>query len=320
MAFISVVIPCYNSENYIKRCLEALEGQTYSDFEVILTDDCSTDKTAETIVDFKKTHHLNMQLIKNEKNSGPAVSRNKAIEEANGKYIAFCDSDDRYDENYLELMAAAAAENDADMVFCNSKKVLASGKAIDIKLFEDAPQNMTVKDALAFGIDSLWCLMVKREIILKTPLPDIRNGEDMAVIPLMIMNSQRFAAVEKPIYNYFCNSGSLSNAVNEKVVKSLEKSFEYIYKNRSAEYDTEIELIGVKNIVYGALLNHFKYSSDKKEAKEILQRFENKYPDWNNNKYISQLPFAKRLFVKLAKGRCFCGLKLLSFAHKTILG
>ena len=319
MPLISVVIPCYNSEKYIEKCLESFECQIFKDFEVILVDDCSTDNTVEVIEKFRLSHTLNLIFAKNEVNFGPAKSRNKGIAISNAEYIAFCDSDDWYDARYLQLMAKEA-ENAADMIFCNSNKILVNGRVVKIYNIGEIADKNTIEDVLVKGIDSLCCLMVKRSIIIDIPQPDIRNGEDMAIIPLLIMRSEKIGYVKENIYNYLCRPGSLSLNANASVVRSLETSFDYIVENKVKGYESEIEFIGVKNVVYGALLNYYKYSSKRSGAYEILCRFEKKYPEWYKNKYINSLNIYKRVFVLCAKYRLFAGLKLLSCVHKLITG
>lgn len=104
MATISVIIPCYNAGEYIEKTLRALEQQTLQDFEVIAVDDCSSDNTAEVIRTIAAGSNLQITLLQNEVNSGPALSRNRAIDASCAEFVCFCDSDDWYEEDYLQLM------------------------------------------------------------------------------------------------------------------------------------------------------------------------------------------------------------------------
>ena len=92
MARISVIIPCYNSEKYIAKCINALSNQTYKDFDVIMIDDCSTDETLKVISDFEKKSPFPMKCLKNEINLGPARTRKFGVMQSNSEYIAFCDN------------------------------------------------------------------------------------------------------------------------------------------------------------------------------------------------------------------------------------
>ena len=104
MAVISVIIPCYQAAAYIEKALRALEQQTFQDFDVILVDDCSADNTAEVIRAFAESSSLNITLLRNEVNSGPGASRNRAIAHSQAEFLCFCDSDDWYEPDYLQCM------------------------------------------------------------------------------------------------------------------------------------------------------------------------------------------------------------------------
>ena len=116
---ISVIMPMYNMEKYIGECLDSLVAQTFKDFEVIIVDDCSTDKSCEIAESYASK--LNLILIRSEKNSGGhvGVPRNKGIKIAKGDYIYFVDSDDALMENALEKFYNAAEEFQADVVHCD---------------------------------------------------------------------------------------------------------------------------------------------------------------------------------------------------------
>lgn len=100
----SIVIPCYNSWRYMERGLHFLEKQTFIDFEVIFVDDCSTDDTYCQLEKYQQQSILSIRIIRNIKNSGPGESRNYGIKMAKGDYIAFLDSDDWYEVDFLEKM------------------------------------------------------------------------------------------------------------------------------------------------------------------------------------------------------------------------
>ena len=159
---------------------------------------------------------------------------------------------------------------------------------------------------------------MRRDIVTVTPQPNLRNGEDMAVIPLMMLKSGRFAFVDDCLYNYVCRPGSLSLSASATVVRSLEASYAHILANKPEGYDTEIEFLGIRNLLYGALLNHFKYTRDRKKPSEILSDFEKTHPAWHKNPYLKEMPRYKRIFLHFAKHRFFFGARLLAQLHKRL--
>lgn len=321
MPYVSVVIPCYNAASYIEKCLHALEVQSYRDFEVILVDDCSTDETSSCIERYQDTGVLKLHYYRNERNMGPSITRKRGIDASTSKYITFCDSDDWYEYNYLELMVEKASENDADMVFCGYQTVSIKNERVkkNPHLLPDVLGEPSVPEALQLPIDSLCVTMVKRSVIEGISFPDLRNGEDMAILPVMITKSQSFGVVNQCLYNYLYRENSASMRASDKVVQALIQSFDYVESNISDEYREQREIIGVRNLIYGGLLSLFKYSYNIKKAKKILSDFEDKYPKWEENRLVKELPAYKKIFLKFAAKRHFAGLKILSMIHSLLV-
>ena len=114
---ISIIIPMYNAEKYVGECLDSILAQTFTDYEVIAVDDCSTDKTREIVESYLPRFNGKLQLIRSEKNSGGAgTPRNKAIRYSVGEYLFFMDSDDAFVDNALEILYKTAEKYSADVV------------------------------------------------------------------------------------------------------------------------------------------------------------------------------------------------------------
>ena len=319
MPFFSVIIPCYNSKFTIEKCLKHLEQQTFKNFDVIIIDDCSTDSTYEFLKNEKKRSQLKIELISNSLNSGPAISRNIGISASKSEYIAFCDSDDWYEVDFLELMYEEIQRRNADMVFCNSQRVFKNGNKLFLNNFSGLDGEITKNNMLISNIDSLGAITIRRNIISKIQIPHLRNGEDMAVIPILISNAESYGIVNKYIYNYYYNNNSLSTNVSKDVVDSLLNSFQHIEENLVGDLKVECEYLGVRNVLYGALLNNFKLGINIKVANDILTDFELRYPNWEENKYTLNLPYYKKIFLKLVKKRRFLAVWTLSNLHTFLL-
>lgn len=126
MKTISVIIPVYNAENWIKETLDSLVCQTYPDVEIICVDDGSSDRSCSIIEEIQKDHS-NVKLIK-QKNAGVCAARNTGIASASGTYIAFVDADDYVDADMYEKMIAKLEEDDSDIVFCEFVRFWPNGK------------------------------------------------------------------------------------------------------------------------------------------------------------------------------------------------
>jgi len=316
MSKISVVIPCYNAENYIERCVNAFEMQSFKDFTLIFVDDCSSDGTVEKIR--KINSGLDIALLINEQNCGPAITRNKGIQYAASEYITFCDCDDWYEPEFLSEMLLALTENDADIALCGYNVVNEKGNVQKRPLAEKNIV-LTGANALRLDADSLCMLMVKTDIMKTILLPDIRNGEDVAVVPLLIAKSQRCAVLKECLYNYYRRDGSASCKPTMRVVESLQQAFVYTQKFFPDNMKSELEYLGIKNMLYSALITLFSFGYDTKTASDILNSFERIYPFWHKNPYFCNLSFYKKIVLKLLKIRCFFAVKLIAYIRGKIV-
>ena len=119
MAQISVIVPIYNTEKFLERCLTSLKNQTEQDIEFLLIDDASTDRSLE-IMEFFHNKDKRFKIITSNKNNGVSITRNKGIDIATGEYIGFVDSDDYVDYDYFEVLTSALKESNIKIAISNS--------------------------------------------------------------------------------------------------------------------------------------------------------------------------------------------------------
>ena len=319
MAKVTVIIPCYNAEKYIEKCIKSIDNQSVEGIDIICIDDCSTDNTVSKLMSLKEECVNNLIILKNESNMGPAASRNRGILMAESEYIAFCDSDDWYDLDFLKLMIDAIEKNDANLAFCGYKVVDEKGKQ-ELRPLCQVEKYNTVTEAIKLDVDSLCMMVVKTNIMKVTLLPDIRNGEDMAVVPLLIVKAGGFVAVKGCLYNYFRRSSSASQRPTMEVVKELEKSYKYIEENFPDGNDSVLEYIGIRNLLYAGLITLFSFSYDVNTAKRITNGFETRHSCWNKNKLIEGMPAYKKLVLKLLSMRWFWAIRLVAMIRNKITG
>lgn len=314
---VTIVIPCYNAENYIDSCIDSLLKQEYQNFNVIFIDDASKDRTVEKLENSVLNCNLDIKILKNKENSGPAVSRNRGILSAVTKYITFCDIDDSYEPNYLSKLLSELEKNDADLAFCGYSVVDEKENKVKRPLSFNGVLTNKI-DILKLDVDSLCMLMVKTDIMKDTLLPNIRNGEDMAVVPLLMVKSNNCVAISECLYNYYRRNNSASEKPSIQVVNSLITSFEYIKNHFPEEYLEIEEYIGIRNLLYAGLITLFSFSFDVNVADQILENFEECYPNWKRNQYINELPNYKKIVLKLAGKRIYLGIWFLAWLRKIL--
>lgn len=269
MCKISVIVPVYNAEKYIERCVDSLLHQGFDDFELILVDDGSTDNSAKIINALAAKHDFVRTLTN--ANGGAASARNLGIDNANGDYIAFIDADDTVEPSYLEELYNAAAESGAELVMCDYTKRYVDrdmpfsqpirGGVYDKQEIENELYPCLIMfDSLEFPPTiSNWVCLFKHSLLERWHLryPAVRLCEDSFFGSACLYRTNRFVYLKgRRLYNYIHREGSVSNAVDPKGLDERWQSFCVINKAycdffAEAEYDftTQIKY----NMLYFAL-------------------------------------------------------------------
>lgn len=270
---ISVVIPCYNVEKYVAKCLDSVMNQTYKNLEIILVYDCATDDTLSILEEYEKKDDR-IKLIKNEKNSGLSYSRNQGIKYATGKYIGFIDSDDYINHSFYENLHDEIVKNKADISLCDMKVVYEkTNNTILSKCYEGEKFNLL--NVVNSGLAASACnKLFKREIFDKYLFEVGKVNEDIAVVIPALVNAKKIAYAKKSYYYYVQRGGSIQNS------GFSDKRFDIFYG-----VDTTLDRIkGCKNynelkqaLIYNQIIVLLIYvipqEKNKKRRKEILKRY-----------------------------------------------
>lgn len=175
LPLVSVIMPAYNSSKFIGESIESVINQTYPNWELLIVDDCSKDNTWDIICNYAKSDKR-IKVFKNENNSGQVFSRNKALKIANGKYIAFLDSDDLWKEHKLEIQMDLMQKNNLPFTFSSYERINVEGKKIgkDIKV----PKTINAKKILKNTIIGCLTVVIDRSIVGEFEMPNLKQGED----------------------------------------------------------------------------------------------------------------------------------------------
>ncbi|MCR4789342.1 MAG: glycosyltransferase [Lachnospiraceae bacterium] len=206
MKLISVIVPAYNIEKYIGRCLDSIIAQTYTELEIIAVDDGSTDDTGAVLDGYAKKD----QRIKviHQENLGLSGARNSALKVASGDYIGFVDGDDHIEPAMYETMINSCLENEAEMAICAYRQI---GEGIKnrefsgriIPLSRDEALDIYICDDREFSIyNSVWSRLFKKEIVLGEVFPQGRNSEDIIYTTKAMCKATKCVYVDLPLYDY----------------------------------------------------------------------------------------------------------------------
>lgn len=230
---ISVIMPVFNSEDFLERALSSVATQTFSNFELIIINDGSTDKSLDIINSFV-SKYKNFRLINN-KNIGASKSRNIGINEAKGKYIAFLDSDDFMDKNFLEVLYNKLLEDNSDIVCCNyylySQKT--SSKSRDIFMIKSGKYGskkllgLLIKDFRMHHY--IWNKLFKRSLFLDNNLKfKDMCFEDIEIMPKLFYFADKISVVNKALYYYVRHKDSMVSRLDIRKFNDYMRSLLYL--------------------------------------------------------------------------------------------
>lgn len=313
---ISIIVPVYNAECYLRRCIDSILSQTFENFEVILVNDGSTDKSGSICDEYAdKDSRIN---VVHQCNQGQSVARNYGIQKARGEWIHFVDSDDIIHPQMLELLYNAVRDTNANMAVCrrleaenipdsfwNPKKsytsILTNEETTFLDFFEDGQYYWTI-----------WAKLIKKSIILKNLFAPGKVYEDNAVVCRWIYDAGKIAVLHEVLYFYQINlQGTTKGKISKKYFDFLWAIEEQIYFYDLVGYSVMCEKI--LTLYFGSYEDRMKktvYFEDKKKIKKqitknavaIWKKYKNKYPiirkEWKHLIYI-YYPFTLKLLRKM---------------------
>jgi glycosyltransferase involved in cell wall biosynthesis len=230
MPTFSIIIPAYNSENSIKRCIMSVQNQTYKDFEIIVVNDGSSDSTKE-VLDELSMQDSKIKVI-HQTNQGPLLARQNGINVATGQYILFLDSDDYYDLNLLETIGIYC-ENGYDIILFRFRSRFGNNSCIDSnKIFDhetiitNENKNIIYKKLISSrDLNSLSIKAVKKTLFNISMFKNnkyngIKNGEDLMYTIPLFNDAKSIIYLDIPLYNYIRNTDGTTQNFSESFYES----------------------------------------------------------------------------------------------------
>lgn len=205
MEIVSIITPCYNSEKYIADTYNSIKSQTYTNWEWIIVDDCSSDKSGEIIQSFNDNR---IKLIIQSKNQGAAYSRNLALNKAQGRFITFLDSDDLWLPNFLETTINYLIENNEELVYSSYKRVDENLKPLltDFIAVDKVDRNRILYNCPIPMLTSVY----DSKRIGKIPVPDVELREDHAMWIDLLGRIKYARAINESLAIYRIRNNSVS--------------------------------------------------------------------------------------------------------------
>lgn len=243
---VSIIVPVYNVEQYLMECIKSILQQTYSNFELILIDDGSTDKSG-SICDNLQSKDNRIRVI-HKSNGGLSSARNVGIEVAYGNYYVFIDSDDYIDKKFIECLYKEAVEKNADICEC-SYAYLKNGKIINERLFEYSilDNETAVRKLFSPPYQSFVIVcnkLYRKELFENIRFPEGKLHEDEFTTYKLIYESNKIAYVNKNLYIYRIRDNSITtsefSSKRAEVLDSIEEKKAY-FRNININLDEELK-------------------------------------------------------------------------------
>lgn len=299
MTDISIIVPVYNAEKYLKKCLDSLVNQTKKELEFILINDGSTDKSEEIIKTYKDKR---IKYFKN-KNQGIGKTRNLGIEKSSGKYIMFLDSDDYFSSDACEILYKEAEKEKADLIVFDYYRV-EKGNLNEVKIESFNATNIKDDPNLLLKVNLGPCNKIYKTDLIKNngiKFEESLKYEDTLFVVKAIYNAQKIIKLNRFLHYYMIHEKSETTVRDERVfdiLKIVDKIRTYL-KNDESIKET-VDKLTVKILTNYTIQQ--RYQSDKNIAMKFIDSafdyLSENVPDYKNNKYYSGRSFVKRTIEK----------------------
>lgn len=308
MIDISVIIPVYNSEKYIIKCLESIRAQSMKNIEVILINDGSTDGTEELIVRYQQEHSLKIHLFTRE-NAGQAAARNFGIRQAKGKYIAFMDSDDYVESEYLQQMYQTAERYASEVVTCGYRSVKTDGSVIGTTSVSPFAE---VSDYGKAGVFVVWAKLFLREFIDRNGFTFPEGGKIYEDVPFSLetkFKAKNVKAIAYIGYNYVQHEASTMSSSKVTSRRFPYQKMEEAIQNILAEKETDRDRFEFELLhFWTGFLFFFCRKAKREDIRQISSFAERElkdyFPQYWKNPYVGirrskELPLLHRIAIRI---------------------
>ncbi|MBO5183259.1 MAG: glycosyltransferase family 2 protein [Bacilli bacterium] len=295
---VSVIVPVYNTEKYLKNCIDSLLKQNFENYEIIVINDLSPGNAEEII---KSYNDKKIVYIKNKTNKGIGYNRNLGIKKAKGEYVCFIDSDDYVKEDFISKMYNYSKENNLDLCVCDYVNVDEEGNKLkEFNLSDFCITNYEENNKILCEINlAPWNKLYKKDMLVKNKIEfsETLKYEDLSFVALSIKNSKKIGKINEQL-NYYTIHNNSETTTRDKRVFDIFKQLDIVRNEyKSGKYLDELTV--------SVLLNYTiqqRYQIDKdtqsKFIDDAFKYLNDNNIDYKHSEYIKNRSFLKRLIEK----------------------
>lgn len=304
---LSIIVPVYNVEQYLQGCLNSILNSTFQDFELIIINDGSKDKSEKIILEFVEKYKDKIVYILKE-NEGVSIARNVGIEKARGRYITFIDSDDYIEPTAFETMINKIESDNFDIVVCDARLVYETSsdtRVVSSGYTGDLYHKNKIRETMPMFYPVMWNKIYKTELVKKIRFTSGVWYEDMEYLLKLYPHINNIGVVKEPLYNYLQRKNSITYTYNDKlydIINNMERVIDY-YKAQGVyeEYKDELEYLYAR-YAFTTFPKRLAKCKEKIKYNKGIEFAFNKvneyFPNYKKNRYLKLMGIKGR-YIKL---------------------
>ena len=288
---LSIIVPVYNAEKYIRECLDSLVNQTIDDYELILVNDGSKDSSLSILSDYQARYPELIRILDID-NGGQGRARNLALNIVKGDYVGFVDSDDYVSKEMFKKMLSLAEKENADITVCDAYRFTETKKAY-------MPARLLNDSFVLSSAGAVWNKIFKRELISDCRFPERLWYEDLAFSAILLLKSTKTVFIEEPLYYYRCGQQSTMNNSNSRknldILTVVDLIRPYIHDRETLDY------LVLNHILLDSInrVASQRTKESKDVAKKLCAYVKDSVPDLMSSSTFMKEPLKRRIIMWL---------------------
>lgn len=311
---ISIIVPVYNAEKYLRKCLDSIFDQSHQDLEVICINDGSTDQSESILLEYKNKYQ-NKMMVKTIPNGGQANARNVGIDLATGTFVCFVDSDDYLDKRMLEKLYKNIHENESDLAICDMERIF-EGKVSLLERFFKYDINLNFigattiyehPDIICYLMNAPFAKLIRKEFLNVNRIKFVKGYiyEDLVFVHEILSSNPVISMVNEKLYKYIVRDNSTMTSKKSRVTDMF-VSYKNVYdayesKEISKDFREELEYLCLYHVMIGTAYRmwrsgQFGLFDSIKQCREYVR----KYGFQSKNSYIKKKGIVSRLYLNVS--------------------
>lgn len=309
---ISVIVPCYNVEKYIARCLESLINQDIEQsYEIVVVNDGTKDNSAVIAQEYADRYSDKVRVL-HKQNGGLSSARNYGIKHSDSEYLAFVDSDDYVASNFLSTLYKTIITERCDIAMCGAIRTYDSyGSGVKSNMGFQSDCVITDRSMVAQSSNAAWNKMYLRNLFDEITFPEGINFEDYATIPRVMCRADKIVYKNIPLYFYYYNPDSILNSMKKKVDINIFKAHKILAASEIKSDEDLMASLYLKMVILSLSRRIVEVTEDRQLFNDLICYCKSHYPSIKNCSYSRCLSIFEIMLFRAFLSNSWYAMKLL---------